>query len=1232
MKSRSCTAVIVTVALLAVTAPAAATTPNSDSRRQTSLPGPAATAQRAEADASTDQVQGSVLFNQLTTQAQIGVGMPAMRLDPPTPFDAEGADDFHVFAEEGWTIGQVVFGTPGFGLLHQGDLVDVRVYGDTGGAPGEAVCSYDGLAGRQHGTRQLRVALPTPCVVGPGRYWLSLQGRGALLRYAVATPNPHPPPFVLGARAHWRNPDDGWGTGCVDWSDVTSCLVEEDGEDVPVTGGHDMHALFQVCGALGTVTETPSGCGNENADSDLSITLAVDNGDPEQCGTATTLDVEVGDRVNVCYTVTNTGNAILGFHWIRDDLNSRLLTEEQEVAPGESLRFNRLITATRSRTIAAEAQATDVLPWYLAMGEGFDFVDISGSGTPLDLDDDGSANVTMPFRFDLFGVRSDDLCINNNGFLLFGWDRPCDGFHDDVSVPNESVPLGSGQIAPFWDDLFTGGNVYFGVVGAAPNRRFVVQWNDKNHYNNGGSDPGGVTFEVILDEATRAISFQYLDTTFDNAQHPEWDHGGRATVGFQSLVRDGFGGSWRQHSFNAPVLDPESGLTWPAMDLFHATASASAALNVATPAIDVAPDAVTARTVEGGVTSVRLRIANTGDRNLLWQVGDAPSSTSHFPASPSPTRAAVAGGVGADVDSLGWAAGQKPLRVDRVDVRSLNRFATRAYASRFEINAPPFGPRYQRINDIANPEDTEELASLVGRNIFAGEFIGADFSRQFAIDECCRQLLTIDTETGETSIDLGRILGVEEVAVWRGLAWDATTERLFVVGTDTFAALPTTRFFLARLDLGHDVVADLIGELPGLPQGVSLVDIAVDPAGRMFGVDIQGNRLYAIDKRTAAAAPIGGLGFNAVGALGLDFDDATGLLHLASLDVNSEIGSLYTVDTQTGLATVIDQLGDGSQHAALAIASGAPCVPPTDVPWLRASPASGTAVPGGSRRVTVRLDAADLTPGTHEASVCVGSNDPLHPVLAVPVTLTVTPADEGIALIAEGRRVRGVNTVDLTWQGLSSAEVDIFRNGTLLATVPSDGGHTDSIGTSGRATYRYWVCAAGTSTCSRPAVVRFEAPTFKIAVNTGGHRFIDRSGVVWLADRRYEPGGWGRTGNSRQDSSRAAIAGTTADRLFKDRRLGVLGYRFDRVPAGRYRIVLLFAELDRTVRTGQRRLNAYVDGRRVLTRHDVVRHVGRLTADQHTVRVRHSGGPLRVRLTAAPGSLKPMLSAVRVLR
>ena len=90
-------------------------------------------------------------------------------------------------------------------------------------------------------------------------------------------------------------------------------------------------------------------------------------------------------------------------------------------------------------------------------------------------------------------------------------------------------------------------------------------------------------------------------------------------------------------------------------------------------------------------------------------------------------------------------------------------------------------------------------------------------------------------------------------------------------------------------------------------------------------------------------------------------------------------------------------------------------------------------------------------------------------------TPTPTPTPGPITLSAAGRKVGGINTVRLTWSGATSTNIDVYRNGAPpIATVPNTGAYTDSTGDTGRASYRYRVCEAGTSTCSNDATKRFQ--------------------------------------------------------------------------------------------------------------------------------------------------------------
>src|SRR6266496_881250 len=88
-------------------------------------------------------------------------------------------------------------------------------------------------------------------------------------------------------------------------------------------------------------------------------------------------------------------------------------------------------------------------------------------------------------------------------------------------------------------------------------------------------------------------------------------------------------------------------------------------------------------------------------------------------------------------------------------------------------------------------------------------------------------------------------------------------------------------------------------------------------------------------------------------------------------------------------------------------------------------------------------------------------------------TPTPTPTPVPITLSAAGRKVGGINTVRLTWSGATSTNINVYRDGNVIATVPNTGTYTDSTGDTGRARYTYKVCAVGTFTCSNDARVRF---------------------------------------------------------------------------------------------------------------------------------------------------------------
>ena len=60
-----------------------------------------------------------------------------------------------------------------------------------------------------------------------------------------------------------------------------------------------------------------------------------------------------------------------------------------------------------------------------------------------------------------------------------------------------------------------------------------------------------------------------------------------------------------------------------------------------------------------------------------------------------------------------------------------------------------------------------------------------------------------------------------------------------------------------------------------------------------------------------------------------------------------------------------------------------------DIAWLSTDPVSGTTAPLSSSPVSVLFDARGMAVGTYTATLCASSNDPLNPLVLIPVTLTV---------------------------------------------------------------------------------------------------------------------------------------------------------------------------------------------------------------------------------------------------
>jgi subtilisin family serine protease len=175
------------------------------------------------------------------------------------------------------------------------------------------------------------------------------------------------------------------------------------------------------------------------------------------------------------------------------------------------------------------------------------------TGTNLNLGDDTWATVTPGFPVK-FGTSSyNTVYVNANGLISFT-------NNTGLQYSNQQLPYSSFTtlVAPFWDDLYPTGadNVYWEVLGTAPNRELVIEWRNVRHYSCSSDASATVRFQVVLFEATNHVLFNYQDAIF-GGNCAFADKGGSATIGVQVSTTDA-----TQIGYNSQILSDNLTVHW----------------------------------------------------------------------------------------------------------------------------------------------------------------------------------------------------------------------------------------------------------------------------------------------------------------------------------------------------------------------------------------------------------------------------------------------------------------------------------------------------------------------------------------------------------------------------------------------------------------------------------------------------------------------------------------------
>ena len=155
------------------------------------------------------------------------------------------------------------------------------------------------------------------------------------------------------------------------------------------------------------------------------------------------------------------------------------------------------------------------------------FIDISttGAATPF-LFTSSAVGMQLPFPLLYQGQIQNNISLTNSGVVTFNNVTFFTNFNAAITAATVN------GLYAHWDAMQVAGmGVYTQVIGTAPNRKFIVQWNAPLIF--GSTDK--VNVELVIEEATQEIYFVYDDVNVGNIAS---DKGASATIGVAGPNQD----------------------------------------------------------------------------------------------------------------------------------------------------------------------------------------------------------------------------------------------------------------------------------------------------------------------------------------------------------------------------------------------------------------------------------------------------------------------------------------------------------------------------------------------------------------------------------------------------------------------------------------------------------------------------------------------------------------------
>ena len=351
-------------------------------------------------------------------------------------------------------------------------------------------------------------------------------------------------------------------------------------------------------------------------------------------------------------------------------------------------------------------------------------------------------------------------------------------------------------------------------------------------------------------------------------------------------------------------------------------------------------------------------------------------------------------------------------------------------AAKFGITQAPAATAAELLSDtlwhwpdLTLPTTYENRGSTgAATYLFAGDFLGGDYSKLYAISYNNGNMYTVDTETAAAT-EIGYVTRPSGTT-YSGL----TGANGFFYGVATACG---TRSVLTKVFT--DASMEEIGQMTG---PTCMIDIVYIPSENMlYGVDLVTDSLWMIDPETAVASEVGSLGVNANYAQGMDYDEVNDVIYWASYH---SIPELRVIDRTTGASTSIGAFPSGTEIDSYAIhaygggGGGA-------IFWLDEDPVDGVINAGDSMDINLTWSVKDIDqPGDYFGELRIKTDTPIE-VPPIPVTLHVwRPYNYGNI---KGT-VEAYEKCDINPAPAAEATVNFYRDGELhKSTVTGDDGY-----------------------------------------------------------------------------------------------------------------------------------------------------------------------------------------------